>query len=745
MNLVNRERTVNPLTALVASAGIVCCLFSFERLSFDRLNWTWLILSLVTTFFGSRLTIQIPRAKAHVSVSDSLIFLILLLYGTEAAVLVSAIEAFYTSLRFKKKGITIRLDGILFNSGLMACSTFATGSTLLFLFGAPDKLKEIHSFSLFATALAVMALTQYFVNTLLAAVYTAGQTQSSLLQTWWNHYSPASITYLAGAAAAGLLVRIFGAAGFFPLLVLTPVTALVYFTHRRYVDDIKASATQAEQAERARAESAERHVEELNHYIEELKRIGNELTESKEHFRHAAFHDLLTGLPNRALFTERLKFLTGREQQEAGQDLFAVLFLDLDRFKNINDSLGHAYGDQLLVATAQRLRACLGRKDMVARFGGDEFAILLEGIREAGEAVRVAERIQSELSAPLHLGNQEAFTTASIGIALSSTGYVHPDEVLRDADTAMYRAKEGGKARHEMFDKMMHARALSLMQLETDLRRAVEREEFLVHYQPVVSLETGVLTGFEALVRWRHPERGLISPAEFIPVAEDTGLIIAVGEYVLREACRQICSWQQQELISSNLTLSVNLSGRQLTQPNLIEQVTRILRETEFHPQCLKLEITESVVMENAELAARMLAQLRALGLQLSIDDFGTGYSSLSYLHRFPVNILKVDRSFVSRINSGDENLEIVRTIVSLAHNLDMEVVAEGIETSAQLEQLKMLGCEYGQGYLFSKPLAAAATETMLVERRKDILEPTHLAETQFQDVCWPATSELIM
>lgn len=750
---------VKPLTALIVSVGAVLCFDAIYNLPLSRFDSLCPVLSLVTVIFGSRLTIQIPRAKAHISVSDSLIFLILLLYGVEIAVLVSTAEAVWTSLRFRKKGITIRLDGIFYNAALMASSTFFTGSILRVLFGAPVDLATVTSFTDFLTALAVMALAQYFANSSLAALYTACETGEAVVRTWWKHYAPASVTYLAGATAAGLLVRTFGAAGVYPLLVLTPVIALVYLTHRRYVDDIKSSAAQAEMAERERAEAehkraeaereraewAERHVDELNHYIQELERVGQELAESKEHFRHAAFHDSLTGLPNRALFTERLRRVTDRTKQNENS-LFAVLFLDLDRFKNINDSLGHTYGDKLLVATANRLRGCVGPEDTVARFGGDEFAILLDGIKDAKRAERVAEKIQRELIAPLHLGSQEAFTTASIGIALSSVGYDHPEEILRDADTAMYRAKDGGKARYEVFDKMMHARALSLMQLEADLRRAVEREEFLVYYQPVVSLVTGRLAGFEALVRWRHPERGLVSPVDFIPVAEDTGLIVPIGEWVLREACRQVRRWQLNRFVADDVSLSVNLSGKQLTQPELISQVTRIIRETGFDPSCLRLEITESVVMENAELAATTLSKLRALGLQLSIDDFGTGYSSLSYLHRFPVNILKIDRSFVSRMNAGDENLEIVRTIVALAHNLGMHVVAEGIETEEQMRQLKALTCEYGQGYLFSKPLNSTAAEAFLLKARRVTADAAaHLPEGLLQDEVVLIDSTMIM
>jgi diguanylate cyclase (GGDEF)-like protein len=485
--------------------------------------------------------------------------------------------------------------------------------------------------------------------------------------------------------------------------------------------EVKASARHAEEAERARAEAeheraeqAERHVQELNAYIGEQERISRVLEETKEHFRHAAFHDSLTGLPNRAMFTELLK-AEMESSKRRNDHLFAVLFLDLDRFKNINDSLGHTHGDLLLVAFAERLERALRPVDTLARFGGDEFAILLSGMHDATDAVRVAQRISEELSQPFVLDKNSAFATASIGIALSSSGYDRPEDILRDADTAMYRAKENGKARYEVFDHAMHARAVSRLQLESDLRQAVEQKEFCVYYQPIVSLETGRLAGFEALVRWNHPRRGLVSPADFIPVAEETGLIVPIGGWVLQEACKHVRKCQLAFPSHRSLSLSVNLSARQVAQADLLDRIKEALAISNLSPHHLKLEITESVVMENAEAAALMFKQLRSLGVQLSIDDFGTGYSSLSYLHRFPLNYLKIDRSFVSRLTTDNDNA-IVRTISTLARNLGMEVIAEGIETEEQYQQLKMLGCEYGQGFLFSHPVNSEGVIHLLAQ-----------------------------
>jgi len=411
-----------------------------------------------------------------------------------------------------------------------------------------------------------------------------------------------------------------------------------------------------------------------------------------------------------------LKFVIERAKNQEDYQ-FAVLFLDLDRFKNVNDSLGHTIGDQLLIAMARRLESCIREADMVARLGGDEFAVLLDGIPNATEATNMARRIQEKLSSPFNLSGHEVFTSTSIGIALSSTGYDHPENMLRDADTAMYRAKAQGKACYEVFDKGMHTHAVYLLKMENDLRRALDREEFRVYYQPIVSLDNGQLSGFEALIRWQHPERGFVNPSDFIPLAEETGLIVPIGLWILKKACQQLCQWQWQSPANRNLFMSVNLSSKQVAQPDLVSQIRDILDETNVEAKYLKLEITESAVMDNAEMAARLLKRLKALGVQLSIDDFGTGYSSLGYLHRFPVNTLKIDRSFVGRIGEAAENIEIVRAIVSLADNMGMDVVAEGVETLSQLSQLRKLNCQYGQGYLFSRPVDAEAVAPLLSKR----------------------------
>lgn len=394
--------------------------------------------------------------------------------------------------------------------------------------------------------------------------------------------------------------------------------------------------------------------------------------------------------------------------------LFGVLFLDFDRFKNINDSLGHMAGDELLIDIAERLQRCLRPGDTVSRLGGDEFAILLEDVSDEAHAIAVAERIQKEVAQPFTLVGQEVFTSASIGIALGHDGYDKPEDLLRDADMAMYRAKALGKARHEVFDSGMHIHAVALLQLETDLRWAIERREFRLHYQPIVSLETGRINGFEALIRWEHPERGLVQPSEFIPIAEETGWIVPMGRWVLEQACQQLKTWQNEIDADPPLTMSVNLSGKQFSQQDLISDIEAVLKANQLQPGSLKLEITESAIMENAQAVTDRLVKLRNLGVQLGLDDFGTGYSSLSYLHRFPLDTLKIDRSFIARMGEGGDNSEIVRTIVTLGKNLSMNIVAEGVESPEQLQHLRDLDCTQGQGYFFARPLAAEEAFALL-------------------------------
>jgi diguanylate cyclase (GGDEF)-like protein/PAS domain S-box-containing protein len=459
-----------------------------------------------------------------------------------------------------------------------------------------------------------------------------------------------------------------------------------------------------------------------------------DITERKlaeDQLLYDAFHDNLTGLANRALFINHLQMAI--ERYKRNQQLFAVLFLDFDRFKVINDSLGHPEGDNLLQQVTPRLKSCLRTGDLIARLGGDEFAILLGELNTESDALRIAERIQDELRAPFKLGGRDIFISASIGITFSAEDDLQAEGMLRDADTAMYHAKGRGKAQYQVFNQKMHQQAISRLQMETDLHRALERREFVLHYQPIINLQTENLEGFEALVRWNRPDLGFVPPGEFIPVAEETGLILSLGRWILNESCRQLCEWKICNPLANPLTVSVNLSSKQFFQDDLVEQVAEALALANLEPDCLKLEITESYLLENTEKLIVKMNRLKELGVHLSLDDFGTGYSSLSYLHRLPLSYLKVDRSFVTNMEESRENSEIVNTIIKLAKNLKIKVVAEGIETAGQLEKLKLLNCEYGQGYYFSKPLNPIAANDFIDKAIRVSLPPPNLLSDSFR------------
>jgi diguanylate cyclase (GGDEF)-like protein/PAS domain S-box-containing protein len=434
---------------------------------------------------------------------------------------------------------------------------------------------------------------------------------------------------------------------------------------------------------------------------------------AEEQLVHDAFHDLLTGLPNRALFLDRLD-RTLEYNRRYDNFFFAVLFLDLDRFKVINDSLGHAVGDQLLIEISKVLKTCMRSSDTVARFGGDEFVVLLNDIHDVQDAVKVVHHIQDVLSKPFRVGNNRVFTSASIGIVLSNRGYLSKEDIMRDADIAMYQAKMLGKANYMIFNTEMRKQAINRLSMENDLHHALMRGEFGLHYQPIVTLKGNRLAGFEALIRWQHPQKGYIPPEEFIPVAEETGLIIDIGCWVLRQACSQVKKWQEQFPDYRDLFININISQKQFIQPEFVHKLRKVLKETWLSPARLNLEITENVLMENAESMIEILNKIRELGVGLHVDDFGTGYSSLSYLQQFPIDTLKIDYSFINRIGTNGDRAEIVKTILVLARELGVDSIAEGIETEKQLIQLRELDCHYGQGYYIGKPMDPEMVYQML-------------------------------
>lgn len=436
----------------------------------------------------------------------------------------------------------------------------------------------------------------------------------------------------------------------------------------------------------------------------------------QEQILHDALHDAMTGLPNRILIMDRLGQALNRSHRRPSY-VFAVLFLDIDRFKVINDSLGHLSGDQLLIGIAQRLQTCLRAEDTVARLGGDEFAILLDDISNPEFAVQVSERILKALSRPFVIEGHEVFASASIGIALKNPETRTPEDLIRDADTAMYRAKSLGKSRYEVFSTAMRVETLALMQLETELRRATERDEFLVYYQPIIDLKTEEIVGFETLLRWKHPQRGIIAPGEFMAIAEETGLIVPISWWVMEQACQQMQAWNFVFPHSEHLSISVNLTGRHFQQPDLLDKLQMILEKTGFPNHRLRLEVTESILIENTDMAIAALEGIRQMGIKLYMDDFGTGYSSLSYLHKFPIDTLKIDRCFIEHLDSEDTRANIVPTIITLAKSMGLEVVAEGIETIGQLTNLQSLNCTYGQGYYFAPPLSQERIILMLEQK----------------------------
>ena len=470
-------------------------------------------------------------------------------------------------------------------------------------------------------------------------------------------------------------------------------------------------------------ERLEQRVKERTREVESANRILKEeiLQRNKleQKLRHDALHDSLTGLANRSLLMQEIEQCLNNAIDNPSQK-FAILFIDLDRFKIINDSLGHLAGDELLIACAQRLEKCVEEQTTLARLGGDEFTILLHTVNQVEDAVVVANKVLQEFSQPFRLSSRSIMITVSIGIVVGNSEYRQEIDLLRDADTALYRAKELGKARYEIFTQQMYFDAMRRLELENELRQAIADKQLILYYQPIFSLNRLKLTGFEALVRWQHPERGIISPEEFIPLAEETGSIVPLGEWVMLEACNQLKVWQTTIPAAESLTMSINVAGEQLREPNFIDLIDRIIATTGVNPRCLKLEMTESMLIQNTEQLIELLQQIKSRHIRLSIDDFGTGYSSLSYLPQFPIDILKIDRCFVNAMNIEQQNLEIIKTIISLAQVLDMQIIAEGIETKLQSNMLESLNVEFGQGYLFSKPLTVERAEIMIMMQNLD-------------------------
>jgi len=706
-----KEKRTNLYLAILAPCGLAAILWALVRFPYGNITVGMVALSIVTIFLSSNLRFQLPRVKIHITISDALVFLSMIMYGGPAAILITVLETAFASWNFRRQGVTMKRKTIAINLLISALTVFVTAMAARSIFGpAPDVIKLASG--TFVSMLAIITLTQFLVNSFCVSAFISIKSGTAFWKVWHEYCLNALVMYISGGVMAGFGAKALEQIDGVLFVAVIGFFGLVYFTYRRYVDDIKATAAKAEEAERQRAEQAESHVKELEHYVVQLEKSGQALKKSHERFRHAAFHDALTGLPNRNYFIDAIKQLLKTCSSDADHK-FAVLFLDLNRFKTINDSLGHMMGDRLIKNVAKRLSNIAG-ENIVGRFSGDEFALILPEIDNTADVAGFADRIAARLAEPYSLIGRKVFTSACIGIAFGNGGYRRAEDLLRDADIAMYYAKDS-KQNFVVFDKQMHTKAVSQLQLETDLRHAIERKEFEIYYQPIVNLDNGAVSGFEALVRWNHPKHGLISPSDFIPVSESTDLIVPLTLMILQESCRQVGEWSK-DAQNRSLFVSVNLSGKHFDHPDLVEQIKDVLDETRFDPTCLKLEITETAVMENAETAISMLKSIKELGVKISIDDFGTGYSSLSYLHKFPIDTLKIDRSFVNSIDDGSENEEIVRTIVALAKALNLTVVAEGIENVNQFQYLSMLGCESGQGYLFSRPLPATEIVKLLTD-----------------------------
>ena len=707
-------------TAVVFLGGIAL-LFAVLNLPESIFSWSFILVLAFTLAVTPRMSIKLPRSKYFLSFSDSIIFLSFVLYGGEAAILIAFAETLVNCIYLRNKGEKFGTLSIAVNIGTAMFSTLVT----YFVWSGFLKISGIDYQSAAATSLipslGVLAFTQFFAASTLIGFVHCAATENSFWQVWKHQYFSASMTIIAGASLAGVTYKLIHYADFLTTTFVFIAFGIGYANYRRTVREIDETIEQAEQAEREKAaiavlkaEQAEQHAAELEILLEKEEEVNEELRRSKIALEHAAAYDFLTALPNRSYFIERLSLLI-----ELGIDIshkYFVLFLDLKRFKNINDSLGHTVGDRVLRLVAKRLLRILRDDDTVARLGGDEFAIILNNLSSIEEAQVIAEQIYEKLTLPFVIQGNKIFTDLHIGIAPFDVEHANPEEVLRDADIAMHYAKEKeiGVA---VFTKAIRARFLDRITLEEDLRFALERREFSIHYQPLISLTDGKLIGFEALLRWHNQKRGFVPPDKFISVAEDSGQIVSITQWILCETTRQIVEWKKLSPAYDQLIISVNISGKHLEDESLIKDVENALTASTLKASSLKLEITESTAMTNAEHTIKVLEKLKKTGVQLSMDDFGTGYSSLSYLHRLPFDTLKIDRSFVYSVGDNGEDSEILQTIILLAKNLKMRVIAEGIETEAQLALLQNLGCDYGQGYLMAKPMPKDDVEKRLYQK----------------------------
>ncbi|MCO6511525.1 MAG: EAL domain-containing protein [Aridibacter famidurans] len=701
---------------LTIAAGISCIVAATFLLRTENLGAGLFFIAGSSLILSTITHIRLARGGVYFTLSEVLVFLWFVLYGSGIATLIAVGEAVAASLAFSRKSGEMSVRSASLAGSIAAIGTFGTAMIVRSIFGSLPESAASASDASIVLMMALMVVSQFLIRSILLAVHSNNDSVEKIWNVWFKRCLNGFALYVIGALGAGLVLRASDGRDLFLILAGLLIGAVVFFTYRRYAKEIRNSLERAEAAEKGRAKEARAHVRTLERHIARLEKAEKELSQSEAKFRRAAYHDSLTDLPNRRFLDLELEKASGRVRK-TGSYSFAIVYLDLNRFAAINESLGREVADRFLIAISEKLTGLLRGDDFLARLSGDEFVILLSDVSNEADALHFAELAKRKLSGPFTIDGKILFAAATIGIAICNSSLGHEDP-LRRAQIAKQEAKSAEKP-YLVYNEAMYRSAMSRLQVENDLRGALERGEFEPFFQPIVDLESMETAGFEALIRWNHPSRGLVGPGEFIPVCESSGMIVPLTSWMLEEGCRSLGEWRKECRGLDKVFISVNLSAKDFVEDGLVERVTECIKHSGIEAGCLKLEITESAIMNNSEKAVELLKELKALGVRLSIDDFGTGYSSLSYLHRFPVDTLKVDRSFVSSMEFGSENGEIVRTVITLAKLLGMKIISEGIETIHQLHQLKILKCEYGQGNLFSMPVPAAQALAILKDANK--------------------------
>lgn len=707
------------LKVSVIAIGTICFLWAASTFPLTSIDTGFVGLLVFAILMSPRLSLTLPRSQFMVSFSDALIFLSLLLYGGSSAIILATFEMLANCLYLQSQGKRFGHLMIKTNVAINVIATTVTVVVWSFLLSTGIEPGKTHHL---ISILGLLAITQFVVSSTIAAILQSRTDKANVWETWKQGCFSSSMSQIIGVGIAGIFFKIINYGDIIAGLVAFVTFVMLYLYFYQSVNEMKQAIDKVEGAERERAETertrrkeAEAHAKELTKLLAKEERSNTALRQSEKDLQHAALYDSLTGLANRKNLNRTLEDLIANYRKDPTAS-FQVLFLDIRKFKNINDTLGHTVGDKVLSIAAKRFQRFVDAKDTVARMGGDEFAIVLKNVSTSGKAYKIAKRIYDSIGQPFSLAGHKIVIELNIGIASCDTEYRYPEEILRDADIAMHHAKERNEGL-AIFTTEIRSRFQERVRFEMDLSNAIERGELSLNYQPIVDLSTGGLAGFEALCRWNHPEHGPVPPSKFIPIAEQSRLIQPMTVWILRESCNQLMEWRTIAPEYSDLMISVNISGKHLNNNDLIDDVENALAETGLPPSLLKLEITESSAMENPEHTANVLNRLKHLGVKLSIDDFGTGYSSLSYLQKLPFDSLKIDRSFVKNVGTRAENSEILQTIVSLAKNLRLRSIAEGIETEAQLSVLRNLGCDLGQGYLLARPKGREETERLLYSR----------------------------